>query len=332
MIDLMKKLTATILITALALIVRADSADNPVWPLPPDVPRVAFIREINFQNLVPKTGFWSKFARFIGGRSETENLSLPFDVLVRGHYLYLTCQNTPSLIEVDLVENNFKLYNSDAKPFMYPIALCDGGDGDIFITDSEGATVYRFHQGRVEPFIINGLIRPTGIAAIRDLDRIYVIDTGDHSLKIFDYKANPVKVIDRNSGENEGLSFPTFATVTDENAVLVNDVLNYRIKKFDEIGNFISAFGSEGDGPGCFARPKGLATDSENHIYVVDNLFDNIQVFDQTGRLLLVIGTQGQDRGQFWSPAGIDIENDTIYVADTFNNRIQVLHYLGGSR
>ena len=65
--------------------------------------------------------------------------------------------------------------------------------------------------------------------------------------------------------------------------------------------------------------------------FVVDNLFVNIQVFDDTGRILLVIGSRGQDRGQFWSPAGIDIENDTIYIADTYNNRIQVLRYLGGN-
>jgi hypothetical protein len=45
-----------------------------------------------------------------------------------------------------------------------------------------------------------------------------------------------------------------------------------------------------------------------------------------------VIGAAGQDAGQFWSPGGIDIVNDTIYVADTFNNRIQILHYLGGEQ
>ena len=33
----------------------------------------------------------------------------------------------------------------------------------------------------------------------------------------------------------------------------------------------------------------------------------------------------GQEPGQFWSPAGIDIVKDTIYIADTFNNRIQIL-------
>ena len=91
----------------------------------------------------------------------------------------------------------------------------------------------------------------------------------------------------------------------------------------------MSSFGSEGDGPGTFSRPKGLAVDSDSNIYVVDNLFDNIQVFDTFGKLLLVIGNSGQKSGQFWSPAGIDIVGDTVYIADTFNDRIQILCYVG---
>jgi hypothetical protein len=58
---------------------------------------------------------------------------------------------------------------------------------------------------------------------------------------------------------------------------------------------------------------------------------DNIQVFDSTGRLLLVIGGPGQQVGRFWSPSGVDIHDDLVYVADTYNDRIQVLRYLGDS-
>jgi DNA-binding beta-propeller fold protein YncE len=73
-----------------------------------------------------------------------------------------------------------------------------------------------------------------------------------------------------------------------------------------------------------------MAVDSRGYIYVVDALFDNVQVFDTDGRVLLVIGTAGNGAGQFWSPAGIDIAGDRIYVADTFNQRIQVLRIVGG--
>jgi DNA-binding beta-propeller fold protein YncE len=92
----------------------------------------------------------------------------------------------------------------------------------------------------------------------------------------------------------------------------------------------VTTIGREGDGPGTFARPKGVAVDARGNIYVVDGLFDNIQVFSPTGKLLLVIGSAGSGIGQFWSPAGISIDGDLIYIADTFNHRIQILRALGG--
>jgi len=45
--------------------------------------------------------------------------------------------------------------------------------------------------------------------------------------------------------------------------------------------------------------------------------------------LLLVVGGHGQGPGEFWLPSGIHIDaNDTIYVADAYNRRIQVFRYL----
>jgi DNA-binding beta-propeller fold protein YncE len=200
------------------------------------------------------------------------------------------------------------------------------------MADSEGAAIYRFRDGRLKPFITDGLIRPTGVAASPGARIIYVVDTGDHTVKFFDHDGFLVKTIPGQDTNSVSLHFPTFAAASASTRLFVNDALNYRIRSFDAEGNHLRSFGCEGDGPGCFARPKGIAIDSESHVYVVDNVFDNIQVFDTLGRLLLIIGSRGQGAGQFWSPAGIDISNDTIYVADTHNNRIQILRYYGGDQ
>jgi hypothetical protein len=46
--------------------------------------------------------------------------------------------------------------------------------------------------------------------------------------------------------------------------------------------------------------------------------------------LLLSIGNQGQGEGEFWLPAGMFITPDnTIFVADSYNKRIQVFRYIG---
>jgi hypothetical protein len=61
----------------------------------------------------------------------------------------------------------------------------------------------------------------------------------------------------------------------------------------------------------------------------VDKQYENIQIFDAEGNILMAIGIEGHGPGQFWLPAGIFIgTDDRVYVADTFNKRIQVFEFL----
>jgi DNA-binding beta-propeller fold protein YncE len=62
---------------------------------------------------------------------------------------------------------------------------------------------------------------------------------------------------------------------------------------------------------------------------VVDALFDAVQIFDRDGQYLLGFGATGQEKGRFWLPGGLFIdENDTIYVADAYNRRVQVFKHI----
>lgn len=300
------------------------------WPPPPDDAKIEYIDEIILKDLKVGSGFFSSLKRIITGSSEKDQPALPYDVLPVDSKLYLTCQGLPYLVEIDIEKNSFKKYVNKEHPFSYPIGLCNGGNGIIYITDSENKAIYKFVDGEIYEFISTGLSRPTGITTLTKLKRIYVIDTGEHNLKIYNYEGELLKVVSNDNLE-EKFHFPTFITSTEDGFILINDALNYKIKRFDSEGNFISSFGAEGDSPGTFARPKGVATDSDGNIYVVDNLFDNLQILNKEGQSLLVIGTAGQKRGQFWSPSGIAISKDTVYIADTFNNRIQILHFIGGN-
>jgi len=330
------KISSNIRIFALTLFVMIltnyVSAQKLFWPPPPDNARVEFVGEIICQDLAPGTGFFSKLKRFIAGSSDEDKLALPYDVIITDGKMFLTCQGIPYLIEVNLKKNSFKKLQDDKAPFNFPICLENGGKGIVFISDGVNRAIYKYHKGKVKLFISSGLTRPTGIAALPDKQKLYVIDTGEHCLKIFNYQGELLNIITADKFGDNKFHFPTFITATNDGFILVNDALNYEIKRFDSDGVFISSFGSEGDGPGSFSRPKGIATDSEGNIYVIDNLFDNLQILNEQGRALLVIGSAGQEHGQFWSPSGIAITNDTVYIADTFNNRIQILHFLGGSQ
>jgi sugar lactone lactonase YvrE len=54
-------------------------------------------------------------------------------------------------------------------------------------------------------------------------------------------------------------------------------------------------------------------------------MFDNIQIFDFQGKFLYYWGSPGNKEEEFWMPSGIMIDRDeTIWVTDTYNSRIQI--------
>ena len=307
----------------------AQSADRPVWPQPPDTARIEFIGSIRCDELSPSGGFFKKLSRWISGSSAEDVLARPFDVASAGNSLFMVCQKIPALIEIDRAKNEFELHRSKEFPFIYPVSLACDADQTIFVADPEAAMIFRYAEGQVVPLITDQLVRPTGVAVDVKAQRLYIVDTGDQNLKIFDYTGRLVKVVATGDDGEPLFNYPTFAALSGEGDLLVNDGLNYQIKRFDSEGRLLAAFGAEGDGPGTFSRPKGIAVDSDNHIYVVDNMFDNVQVFDPSGQVLLALGSAGEAAGEFWSPAGIDIVADTIFIADTYNHRVQILRYLG---
>ena len=329
----MKRMMTYLIVLALLALAGAiadpTGLDRLVWPQAPDPARIEYLGSIECDELSPAGGFFKKLTRWIGGADQADKLSLPFDLVAVDGSLYMVCQNLPALVAIDRDSRRFKLYQSKDKPLRYPVSLCDGGEGMIFVTDSEAGAVFKYQDGQIRPFLTDELIRPTGIAALPHLKRLYVVDTGDQSLKVFGYDGVLLFTAVTTDDGAPLFNYPSFAAATPDGQVLVNDCLNYQIKRFDADGKLLGTFGQEGDGPGTFSRPKGVAVDSDAHVYVVDNLFDNIQVFDPDGQVLLALGSAGNSRGQFWSPAGIDIQSDTIYVADTHNHRIQILHYLG---
>ncbi|KPK95488.1 MAG: hypothetical protein AMJ88_00700 [Anaerolineae bacterium SM23_ 63] len=88
--------------------------------------------------------------------------------------------------------------------------------------------------------------------------------------------------------------------------------------------------GEEGSLPGQFNRPRGIAVASDGTIYVADTGNHRIQHLGSDGEVLSVWGEfsnleQGPaPGGTFNEPWGISIAPEgTVYVADTWNHRIQ---------
>ncbi|MEJ2758986.1 MAG: NHL repeat-containing protein, partial [Anaerolineales bacterium] len=103
------------------------------------------------------------------------------------------------------------------------------------------------------------------------------------------------------------------------------------MQKFSAEGEFITTWGSYGltDAPDTFWGPRGVAVDNQGNILVTDTGNKRIIVFNNQGEVLQEFGTVGYQLGEFDEPVGIAVSpiDNTLFVADTWNQRIQTFDY-----
>ena len=114
----------------------------------------------------------------------------------------------------------------------------------------------------------------------------------------------------------------------------IADVENHCIQVLRADGKHVRRFGSFGKEPGQFNAMQSLVVDDKNMlIYVADTYNHRVQVFEfhssdaSDMKVVRIIGGFGKDNGLFNYPVGIalDAGANTLVVADTGNDRIQIL-------
>ncbi|RPI53424.1 MAG: hypothetical protein EHM49_04360 [Deltaproteobacteria bacterium] len=101
-----------------------------------------------------------------------------------------------------------------------------------------------------------------------------------------------------------------------------------RVYVYDKNEDFLFGFGQKGGSTGKLSRPRSLGIDEVSHwIYIVDYLRHTVTVYKyENGQYLFEFGGQGWGPGWFQFPTYIYIDHaQRALVADTFNQRIQVL-------
>jgi len=206
----------------------------------------------------------------------------------------------------------------------------------IFVSDDKLNRVMVLNaKHQPEASIADGLSNPGGIAIDTENRLLYVVDTGNDLVRVYDADSlKPVRVLGT-QGKKHTLadpgtfSLPTNVAVDSEGDVYITDTFNNRVQIFDGDGNFVSMFGKHGDGVGQFERPKGIAVDCDRHIWVVDAAQDRVKVYDREGRLLIYFGEHGEYPGRFMGAYGITIDKQNrVFVSETFPGRVQMFRYV----
>jgi len=325
------------------------------WPSPPSFPRVHWLDYFAGQKIdytpaekkpKPKQSWMDRLA---GAQSQSEKFNpktFPFQLI--GPYgmavdskglLYVADQKVgavfifnPETHDTQLIRNgfeaHFRLINS--------VAVDD--NDRIFVSDGKLRRVMIFNpQHAVEGEITEGLVDPVGLAIDTENRFLYVADTQQDQVLVYD--ADTYKLLRRigTGGKTHFLTVPgDFAApqgvAVDKNGdVYVTDTLNDRVEIFDADGKFISTFGKNGDGPGDFTRPKGIAVDCDGHIWVADEMQDLLKVFNRDGELLTYIGlpAHGNLPGQFKALVGVAIDKQNrVYTSEQYPGRVQMFRYI----
>jgi DNA-binding beta-propeller fold protein YncE len=337
---------------------RADEAARIVWPDPPQSPRIEYIRSVRYlSDIEGEPSMFGKILQGLFGRSN-DKLVKPYGVVTdsqgrmyvadtarravyrfdfNGHKAERFSEFAPCG-EVAAGERRLlftALFSKSPKVTLdSPIGVAVDGQDNFYVSDSILGSVLAFdEEGHCLRSFGSGdeLLRPSGIAINKRLERLYVTDTGGHKVVVYDLEGNRLFDFGQRGDRPGDFNFPTNIFIDDEDKVYVTDSLNFRVEVFTSEGEILTHFGQLGNVSGSFNKPKGIAVDSDGHIYVVDTLFDSVQIFDFDGRLLLAFGESGRGAGEFWLPSGIFIDKwDNIYVSDSYNTRVQVFRYLGG--
>jgi DNA-binding beta-propeller fold protein YncE len=305
-----------------------------VWPEPPQQPRIRYVGSLETEeDIQKKLSFLEGLDELIFGRKETGVLRAPSAVAVSPQGKLYVADSAAGVIHCFDFESKSYLQFGKLRGnsrLQRPMALTLVGDM-IYVVDSQlgRVCVFRPDGECMAMFGEAHLKRPVGIAYHPARKIIYIADTGDHNLKLFQPSGQFVETLgSRGTGPGQ-FNFPTYLWLDSIGNLFISDTLNYRIQILSSTGQSFTTFGEHGDRPGYFGHPSGVATDQHGHIYVTDRQFENVQIFDSYGRILMAFGNEGRGPGEFWLPSGIFIDDHNwIYVADTFNKRIQIFEFL----
>ena len=249
-----------------------------------------------------------------------------------------------------------------AARFNRPAALAVGGDGTIYVADTENHLIRKISPGGLVTTMAGAaglpgtqdgtgtgarFYRPMGIA-VDGSGNVFVADTGNHTIR----KIAPDGSVARAAGQarvagsadggsvSSQLNSPMGLAVAGDGSIWIADCNNHLIRRL--VGTTLSTVaglaGQSGtvDGMGSNARlagPTGLAFDVVGNAYFSEPGSQVLRRCTPAGEVTLWAGGAGTpgvvdgafDEAKFYRPAGLAVDPvGNLYVADTGNHTIRV--------
>jgi DNA-binding beta-propeller fold protein YncE len=210
-------------------------------------------------------------------------------------------------------------------PLTNEVYVSDRLAGAIYIYDRDGTYQRTFTLAEPRPGW-----QPLGLA-FDTKGNLYATDLSGPFQKVLviDRTATVVRTL----GEDSKLSFPNGVAVDGSGNIYVSDSNNGRLLTFGTDGQIRAQVG-RGSGQGNLGLPRGLAIDGSGRVFVADSTGQGVFVYrapsgdERRIQYLGYVGGQGVADGTFEYPNSVAVDaRGRVYVADTFNNRVQIWSY-----
>ena len=158
--------------------------------------------------------------------------------------------------------------------------------------------------------------------AVDAAGQVYVADTGNKRVVVFDKDGNGKAVIGSAGSDPGLLDEPVGVAVSADGTVYVADTWNQRIQTFKPdtthtAYNFAQEWAVEAWYGQSLENKPYLAVDSQGRLYVTDPEGYRILVFSGDGQFIATWGDYGSDNLTFNLPNGIAVDKaGNVYVAD----------------
>ncbi|MGB2935287.1 MAG: hypothetical protein WBB91_08435 [Nostocoides sp.] len=168
--------------------------------------------------------------------------------------------------------------------------------------------------------------------AVDDSGNVYV---GDAALSRVLKLSPSLALIDTWSGPTGDKIGSPIGLTYSNGKIYVADAVKRKIRVFDTNGTQVSSVSENGS---CsLAAVRDADADAAGNIYVANYTNNNILKFSSSGTCIGGWGSSGSGSGQFKNPYGVRVANDpswgeSVYVADSNNNRIQIFSTSGAYR
>lgn len=293
-----------------------------MWPLPPDKPRIRYLRSFKRPSHLDR-GFFTRVASAVlpkdprGVIAQPTGLALSLDE----KRLYAASSPRGVVVEVNLAKGSMRAVAADGRNAPNaPFDVALDADENLYVSDKGGKAVWVFAKNGkfVAKIGAEVLDNPMSLAVDRKRQLLYVVNGAhstktDHRIEVFSLKGKHLRTIGRRGHQPGEFNFPTHLTVAPDGKLWVVDMLNFRVQIFTAEGELASTFGQIGAGqPGAFDKAKGIAFDTFGNVYVVDSMH-GVQLFNTKFQPLMWFAT-----GNFMTtPAPIVIDSkNRIYVGD----------------